>query len=140
MEIGKYFGIDYKKKYTTNEFNNILLKYNNLDIKKYRVDGSFFELLRDLSKHDIDLIINFINMFKDVNGMEAVNHTVGYICYSVSGIVMLILSYIHTHDETHIYKITDFLLKNSADMSKLRVFEHNGGEKKVVFTHFISII
>ena len=130
MNIREYIGIDYKKKYTINEFNNILLKYNNLDIKNYYMDGyciKFLCKLHDLDKHNIDPIINFINMFKDINEIEKKNINPNR--YSVAGNIILTLSYINARDETYVYKIMDFLLGKNTNMAKLSVSCRNNVKK-----------
>ena len=45
MDMGDYIGIDYHKKYTTIEFNNILSKFDNLNMRKFRMDNRILELL-----------------------------------------------------------------------------------------------
>ena len=113
MDIGKYIGIDYDKTYTTNELNNILSKFNNLDIAKFDVDGKIRQLLQ---KYDASATINFINMFKNINDLGMPQDETSY-RYSLAAHIMLVITRKSDHDKLYVYKIVDHLLKISAAMN-----------------------
>ena len=130
MDIGKYIGIDYNTIYTTNELNNILSKFNNLDIAKFDMDGKIRQLLQ---KYDASATISFINMFRNINDLEMVwdeGHR-----YSLAANIMMIITNKIDYDKIYVYKIVDHLLKLSAAMNMEIIYV-----KRYGFTCGISFI
>ena len=107
MDISKYIGIKYHLKYTAKDLDNMLSKFNNLDMGNYYATRELAILLR---KQSVQTIINFINMFKDVNQYEYLRANYNSV-HSLSGFILAMIRLMHTNNQVCIYKIMDHLLK-----------------------------
>ena len=130
MDIAEYIGIDYKSKYTAEELNNILSKFNNLNMGDYYVDGTFAKLF---SEQPISTVIKFIDMFKDINEFEM---SCGFqCCYSLAGNTILMINNKSIYDKLYVYKIIDYLLKQDMNTAALCIEKSNGTMYDITYFH-----
>ena len=118
MDIGKYIGIDYYGEYATNELNNILSKFYNLDYGKFSPDDNIHSLLDD---HDASTTIKFINMFQNINKFGA--KKIYLFNYSLAGNIISMLMYKYAHDKIYVYKVMDHLFKLNMNIEKICIDE-----------------
>lgn len=121
MDIGEYIGINYNRDYKTNELNNILSKFSNLDMKNYYMQAKFIRLLRN---QHVSTITKFIDMFKDVNEFEAMCGALYE--HSLAGKIIYIIMRMHKSNEICVYKILDHLFKSNMN-TKVLARGRNGG-------------
>ena len=110
MEIGIFIGINLDTKYTTNELNNIFSKFSNLDMKNYYMN---FYTVRLLSEQNDLTIINFVSMFKDINGFE---YAYKFRRYTVAGYILHIIKSMNKDNKIYVYNILDYMLKMNMDI------------------------
>ena len=118
MDIDKYIGINVNTTYTTEELNNILSNFNNLNMGNYYMNGDFIKLL---SEQPVLTITKFISMFKDINEFEHSCEKFKY-CHSVAGNILYIIARKDTYNKICVYKIMDYLFKQG--MNTKAVFVH----------------
>ena len=124
MYISDYIGIDYNIEYTTDELNNMLSKFNNLDMENYYMDEKIIFLLE--STH-ISSIIKFIDIFQDINKFEDGCEQK----YSLVGNIICMITRTKIHNEICVYKIMDHLLKRNMNTLMCHITElEDGGNKK----------
>ena len=113
MDIAKHIGINDNTEYTTEEFNNILSKFNNLNMKDYYINSEFADLL---SRQSVSTITKFINMFRDVDEFELELEHVSYTHrHSLAGNIIYIIMCKATCEKIYVYKIMDYLFKQGMD-------------------------
>ena len=113
MDIGKYIGIEYDR-YSTVEFNNILDKFKNLNMKDYYMTEYFINIL---AEQQISTIIKFINMFENVNNFEAEREG-NLHKHSLAGNIIYMISCMNDN-KICVYKIIDHLFKLNMNSEKL---------------------
>ena len=125
MDIGEYIGINYHTKYTTNELNNILSNFNNLDFGKFNMDNPIHTLLNN---QDSSTIIKFIDMFKNINEFETKccvpSHPASFRCYSLAGNIILRITSKNDYNKICVYKIMDHLLKLNMNTKAISVNQY----------------
>ena len=115
MEISEYMGINYETKYTTNELSNLFSKFTNLKMGDYHMDHVITDLL---VKQNSLLVIEFINMFKDINEFEH-SRDEYHRAYSLAGSILRIIRFLRKKNQVHVYKIMDHLLKLNMDITQM---------------------
>ena len=136
MDIIKYVGIDYNFKYSTEELNNILSKFNNLNVGDYCFTA---RCVHFLSVQNISTIIAFINMFEDVNETEAPVMSSYY--YSLAGTIVRMI-WISKFKKTYVYKMMDHLLKKNMNVSAIctNVGSNNNYRGCSLFDHIHYVV
>ena len=110
MQIDDHIGIDCNVEYATEDLNNILSKFENLNIKKFHIN---IIPLYFLSKQDSSSIIKFIDMFDNINKFQ--KRTSMDIAYSLAGLIIYTLTLMKTYNKISVYKIMDHMLKKNMD-------------------------
>ena len=129
MDITNHIGINYNTEYTTEEFDNILSKFNNLSMTDYYIDETFSELL---SKQSVSTIIKFINMFRDINEFEFACDDYFY-GHSLAGNIIFTIMCKATCDKIYVYKIMDHLLKQGMNVSGVCMKKVHGTKHSIDF-------
>ena len=113
MDIKKYLNID---DINTNNLNDTFLEHSCVDIKNIYISNSFCQLL---AKQNVTTIINFINMFKDVDKFEA--HNMSAHRLTLGGNIMLVMSWMRVtnQNKNNVHIIVDHLLKLNMDANML---------------------
>ena len=127
MEIGTFIGINYNIKYTTNELNNIFSKFSNLDMSNHYIH---LRTVRLLSEQNGLTIINFANMFKDINGFE---HVCSFCGYTLAGYILYIIRSMNRDDKICVYNILDYMLKMNMEIKIMYIATNRDGTSTTTY-------